>query len=77
MTGVQTCALPISLNFGMQLLVDLVSVRFVDKAGYRVSMIVAHILSAAGLILLTSPWEEHARSLPALGDSTSESSLPF
>ncbi len=43
----------VTLNFGMQLLVDLVSVRFVDKAGYRVSMIVAHILSAAGLILLT------------------------
>ena len=43
----------VTLNFGMQLLVDLVSVRFVDKAGYRVSMMVAHILSAAGLILLT------------------------
>lgn len=43
----------VTLNFGMQLLVDIVSVRFVDKAGYRVSMIVAHILSAAGLILLT------------------------
>lgn len=43
----------VTLNFGMQLLIDLVSVRFVDKAGYRVSMIVAHILSAAGLILLT------------------------
>ena len=43
----------VSFNFGVQLLVDLLSVGFVDKIGYRASMILAHVLSAAGLILLT------------------------
>ena len=41
-----------TFNFGIQLLVDLLSVGFVDKIGYRASMIAAHGLSAAGLILL-------------------------
>lgn len=43
----------VTFNFGIQLLVDLLSVGFVDKIGYRTSMILAHVLSAAGLILLT------------------------
>ena len=43
----------VTFNFGLQLLVDLVSVTFVDRIGYRVSMILAHVLAAAGLILLT------------------------
>ncbi len=43
----------VTFNFGVQLLVDLLSVGFVDKIGYRASMILAHVLSAAGLILLT------------------------
>lgn len=43
----------VTFNFGIQLLVDLLSVGFVDKIGYRASMIMAHVLSAAGLILLT------------------------
>ena len=43
----------VTFNFGVQLLVDLLSVGFVDKIGYRASMIMAHVLAAAGLILLT------------------------
>ena len=43
----------VTFNFGVQLLVDLLSVGFVDKIGYRASMILAHVLSAAGLTLLT------------------------
>lgn len=43
----------VTFNFGIQLLVDLLSAGFVDKIGYRVSIVAAHILSAAGLILLT------------------------
>ncbi len=43
----------VTFNFGIQLLVDLLSVGFVDKIGYRISLVLAHILSAAGLILLT------------------------
>ena len=42
----------VTLNFGLQLLVDLASVGFVDRIGYRVSMVLAHALAAAGLALL-------------------------
>ncbi|MCM1105495.1 MAG: MFS transporter [Blautia sp.] len=43
----------VTVNFGIQLLIDLLSVGFVDKLGYRASMILAHLLSAGGLLLLT------------------------
>ena len=43
----------ITFNFGVQLLVDLLSVSFVDRLGYRFCMVLAQILSAAGLIFLT------------------------
>lgn len=43
----------VTFNFGIQLLVDLLSVGFVDRIGYRTSMVLAHIMAAAGLILLT------------------------
>ncbi len=42
----------VTVNFGLQLLVDLASVGFVDRIGYRASLIMAHILCAAGLISL-------------------------
>lgn len=42
----------ITFNFGLQLLVDLVSVTFVDRIGYRVSMILAHAMAALGLAAL-------------------------
>lgn len=34
----------VTFNFGLQLLVDLASVGFVDKIGYRASMVIAHVL---------------------------------
>ena len=43
----------ITINFAIQLLIDLLSAKFVDKIGYRTSVIIAHACSAAGLILLT------------------------
>lgn len=43
----------VTFNFGIQLLIDLLSVGFVDKIGYRASMVIAHVLSAGGFILLT------------------------
>lgn len=43
----------VTFNFGLQLLVDLLSVGFIDKIGYRAAMILAHALAAAGLLLLT------------------------
>ncbi len=42
----------VTVNFGVQLLVDLLSAGFVDKIGYRVSMLLAHLTSAGGLLLL-------------------------
>lgn len=43
----------VTLNFGIQLLVDLLSAGVIDRVGYRASMITAHVLSAIGLISLT------------------------
>ncbi len=40
----------VTVNFGLQLLVDLLSVGFVDKIGYRVSMIIAHGAAALGFL---------------------------
>lgn len=43
----------VTFNFGVQLLTDLVAGKYVDKIGYRTSIVLAHVLSALGLILLT------------------------
>lgn len=43
----------ITANFLIQLLIDCLSAGFVDRIGYRASMILAHAASAAGLICLT------------------------
>lgn len=40
----------ITFNFGIQLLIDLLAARFVDRIGYRVPLFWLHIFSAAGLI---------------------------
>lgn len=42
----------VTINFGLQLTVDLLSVSFVDRIGYRASMLIAHIFAASGLALL-------------------------
>lgn len=42
----------ITFNFFIQLGVDLISAGFVDKIGYRASIVLAHIFSALGLVLL-------------------------
>ena len=42
----------ISVNFVVQLAVDVLAARFVDRIGYRVSVLAAHWFSACGLFLL-------------------------
>lgn len=42
----------VTINFGIQLGIDLLSVTFVDRIGYRASMVLAHAASALGLIFL-------------------------
>ena len=53
----------VTLNFGTQLLVDLLSAKFADRIGYRRLIVAAHGFSAAGLIglgllpgLFTNPY---------------------
>ncbi len=43
----------VTINFGVQMLVDLLSMTFADKIGYRASMIIAHLSTTVGLISLT------------------------
>jgi fucose permease len=43
----------VTINFGVQLTVDLLSTLFVDKIGYRTSIVIAQIFSASGLLMLT------------------------
>lgn len=45
-------SLLITINFLTQILVDLVSAKYVDRIGYRASMIISHSCSTAGLVLL-------------------------
>ncbi|MGF7143918.1 fucose permease [Anaerotaenia torta] len=42
----------VTINFGIQLTVDLLAISFVDKIGYRISMLIAHIFPAVGLASL-------------------------
>lgn len=42
----------VTFNFGLQLLVDLASARLIDRIGYRLAAVLAHVFSAAGFILL-------------------------
>lgn len=43
----------VTINFGLQLLIDFLSAGLIDRIGYRASALAAHGLAAAGLILLT------------------------
>lgn len=46
----------VTINFSVQLLVDLLAVGFVDKVGYRASMLAAHIFAVLGFLgLVTLP----------------------
>lgn len=40
----------VTINFGVQLFVDFLSAYFVDRIGYRISIVSAHVFSAMGLI---------------------------
>lgn len=42
----------IMLNFVTQLFVDIMSVKVIEKLGYRVSIVLAHVFSSLGLFLL-------------------------
>mgnify|MGYP001056526719 CR=1 FL=1 len=48
--SLEKISLLVTINFGVQLLTDMLAVKYVDKIGYRVSAVFAHIMSAVGLI---------------------------
>lgn len=50
---IEQITLLVTLNFIIQLLTDLLSSRFIHKIGYRNGMLLAHALSAVGLLMLT------------------------
>jgi MFS family permease len=39
----------VTINFAVQLLVDLLAAKYVDRFGYRISIVAAHVFAAAGL----------------------------
>lgn len=45
-------ALLITINFGTQLILDFLSSKFVDKIGYRASVVGAHFFAALGMALM-------------------------
>ena len=51
--SLEKITLLVTFNFGAQLLVDILAIGFVDKIGYRASMIMAHVFAEAGLLSLT------------------------
>lgn len=42
----------VTVNFGVQLIIDLLSSGFIDKIGYKASIVIAHIFASAGLVML-------------------------
>lgn len=40
----------VTINFGVQLVTDMLAVKYVDKIGYRTSVVAAHIFAAVGLM---------------------------
>jgi len=40
----------VTINFGIQLFVDFIAAKFIDKIGYRTAIVAAHIFSGLGLI---------------------------
>ncbi|MGN1403309.1 MAG: MFS transporter [Ruminococcus sp.] len=48
--SLEKIGLLVTINFGTQLLVDLISARYADRIGYRNAVVAAHIFAALGLI---------------------------
>lgn len=48
--SMEQIGLLISINFGVQILVDWIAAKYVDRVGYRFSIVLAHVCSVLGLI---------------------------
>lgn len=51
--SLEKIAFLVTLNFGVQLVVDLLSAKFVDRIGYRAAAVTAHAFAAGGLVGLS------------------------
>lgn len=50
--SLERIGLLITINFGVQILTDTAAAKYADRIGYRASVILAHLCSAAGLICM-------------------------
>jgi len=48
--SLEMLGLLVTINFGVQLFVDFIAAKFIDKIGYRTAIVAAHIFSGLGLI---------------------------
>jgi len=48
--SLEMLGLLVTINFGVQLFVDFIAARFIDKIGYRIAIVAAHIFAGAGLV---------------------------
>ena len=48
--SLEKIGLLISLNFGVQIVTDLIAAKYVDRIGYRKAILLAHVLSFVGLV---------------------------
>ena len=47
--SLEKIGLLVTLNFGVQILVDLMAVRYIDRIGYRAGVVAAHVFAVLGL----------------------------
>lgn len=47
--SLEKIGLLVSMNFGVQILVDLMAVKFIDRIGYRTGVVAAHVFAVLGL----------------------------
>ena len=50
--SLEKIGLLVSVNFGVQILIDFLAVKFVDRIGYRAGAVSAHIFAVSGLVCL-------------------------
>ena len=48
--GLDKIGLLVTINFGVQLFVDFLCAKFIDKIGYRTAIVAAHVFAAIGLV---------------------------
>lgn len=48
--SLEMLGLLVTINFGVQLFVDFIAAKFIDKIGYRIAIVAAHVFSGVGLI---------------------------